>query len=226
MDPKDFPQAASGFGWTYVELKDALPTVMLYLDKGAQVPATIPAGSTVRVYGGKIPLIQADGKTTLLQSPDPQMGYLIETLPDATSIGWSYYPNEARYTALMASPEYTAEKARKARSQRLYWASKLETAEAKPDLVDIAKAQQLDQMGVPPAPETPASGSGGSGGSGSDEETEFPWLAVGLGVGLAALIAMLVGKDDKGKVKKGKGKRGRRRRAARRRARRSGWRSS
>lgn len=202
--------------WTYATLKDDLPAQYFY----GEASTVLPKGTVVRYYDGTVD-VTLDGKKKTLVSPAPDGTYLVETVPDGKSRFWQVYTADLEYINLLESDEYANTQAE--RNKHLFIA-KLPVAEPwwKNQIVDSVLHLQLDGLQVEPTP-PPANGSGGSGGSGgggSGGEAGFPWLAVGLGVGLAALIAMLVGKDDKGKVKKGKGKRVRRRRAARRRARR------
>lgn len=191
------PKVSSAFGWTHYVTKEPLKGIQVFLKDGKTVATDIPAGSTLRVYQGKVSYPKGND-TLVITSPAPDSGdYYVETVPDATSVGWTTYPNEPRYAALMTSPEYTAASAVAARPSHMMWVPLKMAGEYKPDLVDAAKEAQLNDLYLAPLPEgfkksdgtTPPSSAGAS-----DWQTIA--LAAAGGIVLALILANL-GKGGK-----------------------------
>lgn len=181
-----------GIGWTYVTLKDDLPANTFFL---GQKPITLPKGTLIRYYEGTSDFIEG-GKKKKLTTPAPDGSYLIETTPDKKSRFWMAYPDEPKYITLLESKEY--EETEPERIKHLFTA-KLPIKEAwwSNQIVDNVLHLQLDGLAQEEQPKQ--EGGGGGGGDAKKEDGGFPWMAVGLGVGAAILIAMYMRQDKKGK---------------------------
>jgi hypothetical protein len=193
------PKVSSSFGWTHFVTKAPLTGFQVFKDaSGNVVSATVPAGTTLRVYEGKVEYPRGDGATLVLTTPDKDGNYFVETVPDSTSVGWTTYPNDPRYTALMTSPYYTAPSAVKARPSHMLWVPLKMAGEYKPDLLDAAKEAELNDTFLAPLPEgfkksdttsTPTVGGG---------ITDWQTIAIAAAAGIAlALILSNLGKSGK-----------------------------
>ena len=179
------PVASSSFGWSYYTTKVPLTGIQFWKKDDKVVAVTLPAGTVLRVYQGKV-----EYPTMTVTSPSPQNGdYFVETAPDAKSVGWTTYPNEPRYAALMTSAEYKDEDAAKARLDHMLWVPLKMAGEEKPDLVDAAKEAQLNDLYLAPLPDGFKGTDNGSGGN-KPEATNSVLLAVGIGIGAALLLSM------------------------------------
>ena len=180
-----------GIGWTYATLKDDLPAEFFI----GQKPITLPKGTLIRYYEGTSDFIE-NGKKKKLITPAPDGSYLIETTPDKKSRFWMAYPDEPKYITLLESKEY--EETEPERIKHLFTA-KLPIKEAwwSNQIVDNVLHLQLDGLAQEEQPKQ--EGGGGGGGDAKKEDGGFPWMAVGLGVGAAILIAMYMRQDKKGK---------------------------
>lgn len=186
------PKVSSGFGWSYYVTKEPLKGIQVFLVDGKTVSVDVPVGTTLRVYQGKVSYPKGDG-TLEITSPAPEGGdYFVETPPDATSIGWTTYPNEPRYSALMTSAEYTAASAVKARPSHMLWVPLKMAGEYKPDLVEAAKEAQLNDLYLGPLPDgfkKSDSTAPSAGNAGVDWQTIA--LATAAGIALALILANL-----------------------------------
>lgn len=181
-----------GIGWTYVTLKDDLPANTFFF---GQKPITLPKGTLIRYYEGSSDFI-VGGEKKKLTTPAPDGSYLIETTPDKKSRFWMAYPDEPKYITLLESKEY--EETEPERIKHLF-SAKLPIKEAwwSNQIVDNVLHLQLDGLAQEEQPKQ--EGGGGGGGDAKKEDGGFPWMAVGLGVGAAILIAMYMRQDKKGK---------------------------
>lgn len=124
--------------------------------------STIPKGTMVRVYKGKLPV----GDGTFMTSPNAKGQFIVELAPTAESKYWNAYLESESAAKLFASPEWAATQA--ARNQRIYFGAidpeklgKLEDAGVNPDA--------FNEIGLPGGM-APVGGHGaGEGGAGAGE---------------------------------------------------------
>lgn len=178
--------------WQYATLREDIDATRF-----DSASVTLPKGTLVRYYEGTFDVVDLEGKTFKLKSPNDAGMVMLETKPDAKSRFWWAYPDEPQFVALLESKDYVDTAAE--REKHLFGA-KLPLKEPwwRNDIVEVAMHDQLNKLAV--EPEKPKTNGGGDG---PDKAGIPTWAIVALGIG-AALVAtgfFADSDDDKPKAK-------------------------
>jgi hypothetical protein len=173
--------------WRYATLREDIDATRF-----DSVSVKLPEGTLVRYYEGTFDVVDLEGKTFKLKSPNDAGMVMIETKPDAKSRFWWAYPDQPQFVALLESKDYADTAAE--REKHLFGA-KLPLNEPwwRNDIVEAAMHDQLDKLAVDP-PKINANG--------GPEKAGLPtWAIVALGIGAALLVTGFLADSDEDKPK-------------------------
>ena len=174
--------------WDYVTLRSDMDALTFFGEK----VVTLPEGTVLRVYSGSQEFLLPEGKQ-VITTPNKSGVYLVETLPDDKSKYWSVYPDETQYEVLLSSDEY--KDSTKDRGKHLY-ALKIKMEDGSATLLSNAMKEYYDKLRVEGV-EIPKPGDNPTG------SLPSVLLAVGLGIGAALVLGLLMRDKPVRKVKNG-----------------------